>query len=118
MYDVTMPRVDPSMYEGVVLKWLKEEGDAVEEGYPLVLIMSEKVEYEAPSPVSGTIYRILVGKDSEVPVGEPIAIIAQEGDVKEDLEKHIHELVEAIPRPEEKIEEIEARGRYISREEG
>jgi pyruvate dehydrogenase E2 component (dihydrolipoamide acetyltransferase) len=63
------------MQEGKILRWLKEVGDRVEEGEPLLEIEAEKVTVEVPSPRSGILARIVAEVDETVPVREVIAII-------------------------------------------
>ena len=63
------------MIEGTVLRWLKEVGEPVEEGEPLVEIDAEKVTVEMPSPAAGVLARIIVGEGETVPVREVLAVI-------------------------------------------
>lgn len=72
---VYMPKYGMTMEEGVIVEWLVEEGDAVEEGQPIAVIETEKVETELEAPASGTIAEISHDVDDEVPVGEIIAYI-------------------------------------------
>jgi len=70
--------MDVDMDSGVVVEWLKSEGEEVSEGEPIVKIMSEKVTYEVPSPASGKLYKCLVKAGEEVPVATVIGIIMEE----------------------------------------
>lgn len=56
------------MIEGTVVRWLKQVGDAVTEGEPLVEIDAEKVTAEMESPASGVLVEIVVGPGETVPV--------------------------------------------------
>lgn len=80
MKTVKMPRVDPAMEKGVVVKWLKKEGDEVKEGEHVLTIMTEKVEFEVKSPANGTLHKIIAKEGVEVPVGEPLALILELGE--------------------------------------
>jgi 2-oxoglutarate dehydrogenase E2 component (dihydrolipoamide succinyltransferase) len=51
------------------LKWLKAEGDAVKADEPLFEISTDKVDTEVPSPVAGTVTKLLVAEGATVPVG-------------------------------------------------
>jgi pyruvate/2-oxoglutarate dehydrogenase complex dihydrolipoamide acyltransferase (E2) component len=51
--------------EILVLEWLREEGDAVAEGEPIVLLETEKTQTELPAPAGG-ILRILVPAGPDV----------------------------------------------------
>src|SRR5258708_15921932 len=56
---VTLPEMGESVTEGTVAKWLKQPGDPVREGEPLVEVTTDKVEAEVPAPASGTLVKIL-----------------------------------------------------------
>jgi len=66
---VQMPQLGETIVEGTILKWLKKEGDAVERDEPLFEISTDKVDTEVPSPVAGTVTKILVEEGKTVPVG-------------------------------------------------
>ena len=73
---VVMPKMSDTMEEGIVVKWLKREGEPVQPGEALAEIETDKavLELEAQSP--GVLRKILVQEDSRVPVGQLIAVIA------------------------------------------
>jgi pyruvate dehydrogenase E2 component (dihydrolipoamide acetyltransferase) len=75
-FSVTMPALGESVSEGTVTRWLKAEGDHVNVDEPLLEVSTDKVDTEIPSPVSGTLQRIVVQIDQTVPVGAELAIIA------------------------------------------
>src|SRR5689334_2720885 len=72
---VTMPALGESVTEGTVTRWLKAEGDEVAVDEPLLEVSTDKVDTEIPSPVAGTLTKILVGEDETVPVGGDLAVI-------------------------------------------
>jgi len=72
---VTMPALGESVTEGTVTRWLKAEGDQVQVDEPLLEVSTDKVDTEIPSPVAGTLTKILVGEDETVPVGADLVII-------------------------------------------
>jgi len=72
---VTMPALGESVTEGTVTRWLKSEGDTIELDEPLLEVSTDKVDTEVPSPVAGTITKILVGEDETVEVGADLAIV-------------------------------------------
>ena len=76
---VTMPRLGESVSEGTVTRWLKQEGDEVALDEPLLEVSTDKVDTEIPSPVAGTLTRILVQEDDTVPVGADLAIVGGSG---------------------------------------
>ena len=74
-FSVTMPALGESVTEGTVTRWLKNEGDVVAVDEPLLEVSTDKVDTEIPSPVSGTLSKILVQVDATVPVGADLAVI-------------------------------------------
>lgn len=75
-FSVTMPALGESVSEGTVTRWLKSEGDHVNVDEPLLEVSTDKVDTEIPSPVAGTLTKIVVQIDQTVPVGAELAIIA------------------------------------------
>jgi pyruvate dehydrogenase E2 component (dihydrolipoamide acetyltransferase) len=74
MPDFPMPRLSDTMEEGTILAWLKEDGDAVAAGEPLVEVESDKASQAVDAEVAGTL-KILVAVGETVAVGVPIATI-------------------------------------------
>jgi pyruvate dehydrogenase E2 component (dihydrolipoyllysine-residue acetyltransferase) len=72
---IQMPQLGETIIEGTILKWLKAEGDRVERDEPLFEISTDKVDTEVPSPVAGTVSKILVQEGTTVPVGTELAEI-------------------------------------------
>jgi 2-oxoglutarate dehydrogenase E2 component (dihydrolipoamide succinyltransferase) len=79
-FSVTMPALGESVSEGTVTRWLKAEGDHVNVDEPLLEVSTDKVDTEIPSPVSGTLQKIVVQVDQTVPVGAELAIISVSGE--------------------------------------
>ena len=77
---IELPQVGESVTEGVIGKWLKSIGDRVERFDPLVEVVTDKVNMEMPSPVSGTLTAVLALEGETVPMGAPIAEMAVEGE--------------------------------------
>jgi pyruvate dehydrogenase E2 component (dihydrolipoamide acetyltransferase) len=75
-FSVTMPALGESVSEGTVTRWLKAEGDHVNVDEPLLEVSTDKVDTEIPSPVSGTLQKIVVQVDQTVAVGAELAVIA------------------------------------------
>ena len=63
-----------------VVRWLKREGQHVTRGEAVVELETEKVNYELDSPADGTLLKILTKEGAEVPVGDPVCHIGQQGD--------------------------------------
>ena len=77
--EVKLPRLGQGMESGTIVKWLKSEGDAVEKGEPLYELDTDKVTQEVEAEASGVLLKIAVA-DGEVPVGETIAVIGEQGE--------------------------------------
>ena len=71
-----MPQLGSTMEEGTILKWHKNEGDAVRTGEVLLEIETDKASMEVESPVDGVLRKILALADAVVPIRRPIAILA------------------------------------------
>jgi hypothetical protein len=63
-----------------VVRWLKQEGDALTQGEPVVELETEKVSYELDSPVAGVLLKIVSREPAEVPVGGVLGYIGEQGD--------------------------------------
>ena len=77
---VMMPKLGFDMAEGTLVRWVKVEGENVSKGEVLAEIETDKATVEVESSFSGVMARHLVSQGDIVPVGTPIAIIAQPGE--------------------------------------
>lgn len=79
--EITMPALSPTMEKGTLAKWLVKEGDTVESGDVIAEIETDKATMEVESVDDGTVAKILIAEGTDdVPVGELIAILAEEGE--------------------------------------
>ena len=76
-YEVRIPEIGESITEAVILRWIKQPGDAVARDEPLVELETDKVTVEMPSPVAGVLSEIVCAADSTVPIGGVIARIEE-----------------------------------------
>ena len=81
-----MPQMGFDMQEGTVVRWLKTEGSVVEMGEPIAEIETDKAVVEFESYASGVLHTIIMPEGTTVPVGQPIAIIAAEGEAPAETE--------------------------------
>ncbi|HEV7134624.1 MAG TPA: dihydrolipoamide acetyltransferase family protein [Gaiellaceae bacterium] len=79
--DVIMPALGMAQETGKVVRWLKQDGDAVAKGEPLLEVETDKVTVEIESPAAGTLAAITAPDGAEVPVGSVIAVVLAEGEV-------------------------------------
>ncbi|MBW3098467.1 pyruvate dehydrogenase complex E1 component subunit beta [Pseudohoeflea coraliihabitans] len=99
--DILMPALSPTMEEGTLSKWLKEEGDSVAAGDVIAEIETDKATMEVEAVEEGRIAKHVVAAGTEnVKVNAVIAILAEEG---EDLEKAAQKggSGDSAPQPEE-----------------
>ena len=80
MTTVTMPQLGETVVEGTITKWLKQEGDNVDQDEPLFEISTDKVDTEVPSPAAGKLTKILVQEGQTVSVKTPVAEIDGAGE--------------------------------------
>ena len=86
--ELKMPALSPTMEEGTLAKWLVKEGDEVNSGDILAEIETDKATMEFEAVDEGKIAKILVAEGTDgVKVGQPIAILAGEGEKVEEAAK-------------------------------
>ncbi|MEX0601917.1 MAG: biotin/lipoyl-containing protein, partial [Bacteroidota bacterium] len=74
---VMMPKLSDTMEEGVILKWLRKEGEKIKQGEILAEIESDKADMELEAYDSGVLRKIFIQEGGKAPIGAPIAIIAE-----------------------------------------
>jgi 2-oxoglutarate dehydrogenase E2 component (dihydrolipoamide succinyltransferase) len=75
--NVVVPEVGESIVDARVAKWLKQEGDAVSAGDPLVELETDKIDVEVSAPQAGVLSRIAHRDGEDVKVGEVLAVIEE-----------------------------------------
>lgn len=93
--DVTMPQMGESITEGTIIKWLKKEGEKIEQDEILLEISTDKVDSEIPSPHTGVVKKIFVPEGETVEVGDKIAEIETDGAEADEDEKDKKDKLEA-----------------------
>jgi pyruvate dehydrogenase E2 component (dihydrolipoamide acetyltransferase) len=107
---VTMPKLGFDMAEGVLVRWIINEGEDVERGQVLAEIETDKATVEVESAFTGVVHKHLAAEEDVLPVGVPIAVIGEPGE-----EVDLDELVgaddsgeAAVPDKEVTSPEVEA----------
>ncbi len=78
---ILMPALSPTMTEGKLARWLKQEGEQVNAGDVIAEIETDKAVMELEATDEGTLAKIVVPEGSEgVPVNAVIAILAEDGE--------------------------------------
>lgn len=85
-FEIIMPKLGESIIEATITKWLKSEGDQIEEDDAIVEIATDKVDSEIPSPVEGKLIKLLFQEGDTIDVGKVIAIIEIEGEESSETE--------------------------------
>ncbi len=84
--EILMPALSPTMTEGKLAQWLKNEGDSVSSGDILAEIETDKATMEVEAVEEGILGKILIAGDTDnVAVNTPIAILLEEGETEADL---------------------------------
>ncbi len=77
---IIMPQLGESVVEGTVTRWMKQEGETVQEMESLLEVETDKVTTEVPSSGSGTLLKILVPEGTTVKAGTVLAYVGQPGE--------------------------------------
>lgn len=82
---VVLPMLGQTMEEGTIIRWIKQEGETVEKGEPLLEVMTDKVNMEVESPASGVLRKIIAQAEEVVPVMGLIGIIGTPDEPIDDI---------------------------------
>ncbi|HSG45036.1 MAG TPA: dihydrolipoamide acetyltransferase family protein [Anaerolineales bacterium] len=106
---VLVPLLGEGVEEVTIIKWLKKEGDSVDELEALLEVNTDKVDTEIPAPASGTVLKIMAEEGVPAKVGDVLAFIGQAGEsIDEDS-------VESAPsKPAPKMDEQKAKPQVTS----
>jgi pyruvate dehydrogenase E2 component (dihydrolipoamide acetyltransferase) len=97
---VHMEALSPTMEEGQLVRWLKQEGDAIAEGDVLAEIETDKATMELVARGSGVLQGVRLKEGQTAPVGQVIAIIGAEGEASEGDEEAAAEAAPKDAAPE------------------
>jgi len=76
---IIMPALGVAQQTGTLLKWLKQEGQSVSKGEPVMEIETDKATVEIEAPATGILTQVMAQPGDEVPVGTRIALILAPG---------------------------------------
>lgn len=77
---ITMPRLSPTMEEGVLAKWTKKEGDKITPGDIIAEVETDKANMEFPIEDEGVLLKLLVQEGDTVKLGDPVAVMGDAGE--------------------------------------
>lgn len=87
--EILMPALSPTMTEGTLARWVKNEGDKVRSGDVIAEIETDKATMEVEAADEGVIGKILIPAGSQgVAVNTPIALLLEEGEDGAALDQH------------------------------
>ena len=79
-YELLMPQLGLTMEEGTVSAWLKQEGDQIKVGDPILEITTDKLTNEVVSEYEGTLLKIVAQEGEDIPVKGLLGYIGQPGE--------------------------------------
>src|SRR5215213_5442066 len=77
---ILMPKLSPTMEEGQISRWLKQEGDEIEANETIAEVDTDKATMEMTSLEPGTLLKILVPAGDNAKLGQTIGIIGKAGE--------------------------------------
>lgn len=77
---IVMPRLSPTMEEGVLAKWTKKEGDKISPGDTIAEVETDKANMDFPLEDEGVLLKCLVPEGSTVKLGAPVGILGEKGE--------------------------------------
>ena len=118
-YEVKMPKFGETMTEGTIFNWIVEEGDSVESGDPLFEVETDKASLEVEAEQAGVLAKIFTKENESAPIGDVVAIIAEEGEDIDSLDFEAESSKEtAGEESSEKEEKEEKKSEKVIRAEG
>src|SRR5215813_13694652 len=79
-HEIVLPQWGMEMQDATIVRWLKQEGEPIQEGEPLVELETAKIATELESTASGVVAHILVPEGAIVPIRTVLAIVAAPGE--------------------------------------
>jgi pyruvate dehydrogenase E2 component (dihydrolipoamide acetyltransferase) len=77
---IGLPKLSPTMEEGVLAKWHKKEGDTISPGDIVAEVETDKANMDFPIEDEGTLLKLLVKEGDTVKLGAPVAILGEKGE--------------------------------------
>src|ERR1700733_10372073 len=93
---IGLPKLSPTMEEGVLVRWTKKEGDKVSPGDLVAEVETDKANMDFNLEDEGTLLKLLVKEGDTVKLGAPVAILGNPG---EDITALVAQASGAAPAP-------------------
>jgi pyruvate dehydrogenase E2 component (dihydrolipoamide acetyltransferase) len=102
MHKLLLPSLGQTMEEGLLTRWLVENGSSFKAGEPLYEVETEKVTTEVEATLPGTFVRVVVEEESSILVGTLLAVVADPGERPDDatIEAFINGSALSAPAPD------------------
>ncbi|WP_422485508.1 dihydrolipoamide acetyltransferase family protein [Gudongella sp. DL1XJH-153] len=109
-FEFQFPDIGEGIHEGVITKWMVQEGDKIEEGESVAEVETDKVTTEIPSPRSGKVLELKANKGDTINVGDVFITIEAGGSVEDDAIEEVdtakeEDVEKSKPEKEEHVEE-------------
>src|SRR5688572_26932815 len=82
---ITMPKLGFDMREGILVRWVKNEGEAINKGDILAEIETDKATVEVESHAAGVVRKLFGSQGDAIPVGSVMAIVGAADEKIDDL---------------------------------
>src|SRR6266436_2353408 len=77
---IGLPKLSPTMEEGVLIRWVKKEGDKVSPGDLVAEVETDKANMDFTIEDDGVLLKLLVKEGDTVKLGAPVAILGKAGE--------------------------------------
>src|SRR5215510_8162960 len=77
---IGLPKLSPTMEEGVLVRWVKKKGDAVQPGDLVAEVETDKANMDFNLEDEGVLLELLVKEGETVKLGAPVAILGKQGE--------------------------------------
>jgi 2-oxoglutarate dehydrogenase E2 component (dihydrolipoamide succinyltransferase) len=101
MSEIRVPTLGESIVEATVSKWLKQEGDQITTGEPIVELETDKVNLEVAAEQDGVLSQIVKGEGDTVAIGDVLATIGEGDGAAPQAEQAAPQAEQAAPQAEE-----------------
>src|SRR5215813_14184439 len=91
---IGLPKLSPTMEEGVLVRWTKKEGDKVSPGDLVAEVETDKANMDFNIEDDGVLLKLLVKEGDTVKLGAPVAIIGKAG---EDVAALVEQAKKGVP---------------------
>jgi 2-oxoglutarate dehydrogenase E2 component (dihydrolipoamide succinyltransferase) len=77
--NIVVPEMGESVVEATIARWMKQEGDTIKAGEPVVELETDKVNVEVPAEADGILSRIMHPEGADVKIGDVLAVLDEAG---------------------------------------